>query len=295
MPFSRSRSPESMTRSATSWFSLNEPDCQSIASTSVVLPWSTCATMATLRRSSRWARVFDTARQGSDPVYGVRRPGRPGADRLGQLPRFDSHLAERPAEHDAVPDEVEPRGLRVLLGAVYERHAVVAEHAEVRPQAAEAGAEAGCRDHRVELLARAVGEERDAGLEPFQSRHDPNAARAHRLDDADVEDREVRPLQEVGVGARRCGQAVGLEVRDGDAANRGGDRVDGRDRQMPTRDAEHLGREPEHVAAHDRRGRSHRQRDGRCAVLDEVDGDLGPEFPAPTTSTRRPRNGSPFR
>jgi len=31
------------------------PDCQSMASTRVVLPWSTCATMATLRRSSRVA------------------------------------------------------------------------------------------------------------------------------------------------------------------------------------------------------------------------------------------------
>src|SRR5438874_13173251 len=53
MPFSRSRSIESSTRSATSWFARNEPDCQSIASTSVVLPWSTCATIATLRRSER--------------------------------------------------------------------------------------------------------------------------------------------------------------------------------------------------------------------------------------------------
>ena len=53
MPFSRSRSIESMTRSATSWFARNAPDCQSIASTSVVLPWSTWATMATLRMSVR--------------------------------------------------------------------------------------------------------------------------------------------------------------------------------------------------------------------------------------------------
>ena len=53
MPFSRSRSIESMTRSPTSWFSRNAPDCQSIWSTSVVLPWSTWATMATLRRSAR--------------------------------------------------------------------------------------------------------------------------------------------------------------------------------------------------------------------------------------------------
>src|SRR3954471_9914286 len=53
MPFSRSRSIESMTRSATSWFARNAPDCHSIASTSVVLPWSTWATIATLRRSLR--------------------------------------------------------------------------------------------------------------------------------------------------------------------------------------------------------------------------------------------------
>src|SRR4051794_2414146 len=56
MPFSRSRSIESMTRSATSWFARKAPDCQSIASTSVVFPWSTCATIATLRMSSRARR-----------------------------------------------------------------------------------------------------------------------------------------------------------------------------------------------------------------------------------------------
>ena len=42
-----------MTRSATSWFARKAPDCQSIASTSVVLPWSTWATIATLRMSER--------------------------------------------------------------------------------------------------------------------------------------------------------------------------------------------------------------------------------------------------
>src|SRR4051794_24176249 len=56
MPFSRSRSIESMTRSATSAPSRKAPDCQSIASTRVVLPWSTWATMATLRRSERVSR-----------------------------------------------------------------------------------------------------------------------------------------------------------------------------------------------------------------------------------------------
>ena len=51
MPFSRSRSIESSTRSATCWSSRNAPDCHSSASTSVVLPWSTWATIARLRMS----------------------------------------------------------------------------------------------------------------------------------------------------------------------------------------------------------------------------------------------------
>ena len=49
MPFSRSRSIESITRSLTSAFARNAPDCHNMASTRVVLPWSTWATMATLR------------------------------------------------------------------------------------------------------------------------------------------------------------------------------------------------------------------------------------------------------
>src|SRR6202008_4414920 len=86
IPFSRSRSIESMTRSATSWFSRNEPDCQSIASTSVVLPWSTWAMIATLRRSSRVC----TARQGS--VGGIAQ----GGDADGRL-------------HDRQPDGARER------------------------------------------------------------------------------------------------------------------------------------------------------------------------------------------
>src|SRR4051794_20358697 len=53
IPFSRSRSVESITRSATSCPERNAPDCQSMASTSVVFPWSTWAMIATLRRSER--------------------------------------------------------------------------------------------------------------------------------------------------------------------------------------------------------------------------------------------------
>src|SRR6476660_4873099 len=54
MPFSRSRSPESRMRSvAAAPRCVSAPDCRSIASTRVVLPWSTWATMATLRKSGR--------------------------------------------------------------------------------------------------------------------------------------------------------------------------------------------------------------------------------------------------
>src|SRR5438034_1818583 len=49
MPRSRSSSFESMTRSTTGWLALNMPLCRSMASTSVVLPWSTWAMMAMLR------------------------------------------------------------------------------------------------------------------------------------------------------------------------------------------------------------------------------------------------------
>ena len=53
MPFSRSRSPESMTRSVSSWWAPKAPVWRRSASTRVVLPWSTCATMATFLMSSR--------------------------------------------------------------------------------------------------------------------------------------------------------------------------------------------------------------------------------------------------
>src|ERR1700756_801310 len=49
MPRSRSSSFESMTRSATASLARNVPDWRSMASTRVVLPWSTWAMMAMLR------------------------------------------------------------------------------------------------------------------------------------------------------------------------------------------------------------------------------------------------------
>src|SRR2546428_10594722 len=82
MPFSRSRSIESMIRSATASFWRNRPDCQSMASTSVVLPWSTWAMIATLRMLSRccippsYHVVVQCPRCGGQ---GVRRSSRVGA------------------------------------------------------------------------------------------------------------------------------------------------------------------------------------------------------------------------
>src|SRR4051794_23592727 len=95
MPFSRSRSIESSTRVATSWPTRNAPDCHSIASTSVVLPWSTCATIATFRMSSlatstadrlaAWERRPET---GSQTEAGQRsRVVLGGGDRLRQSVR----------------------------------------------------------------------------------------------------------------------------------------------------------------------------------------------------------------
>ena len=64
MPRSRSRSLESSARSATRWFSRNEPDCCSRRSTRVVLPWSTWAIMAILRSCmGPMGRVFGAVNQ----------------------------------------------------------------------------------------------------------------------------------------------------------------------------------------------------------------------------------------
>ena len=75
MPFSRSRSPESITRSVSSWWAPNAPVWRSSASTRVVLPWSTCATMATFLMSSRVSMGGPTI----DDLGGVPSGGRRGA------------------------------------------------------------------------------------------------------------------------------------------------------------------------------------------------------------------------
>ncbi len=70
MPFSLSRSPESMTRSVSSWLARNAPVWRRRASTRVVLPWSTWATMATFRMSSRLFMGEPTIEDGCGVPYG---------------------------------------------------------------------------------------------------------------------------------------------------------------------------------------------------------------------------------
>ena len=84
MPFSFSRSVLSITRSSNSLWVATEPDCLSMASTNVVLPWSTWAMIATLRRSLR--RDFDIVLKGAFRLVAARfvYAKRPGCfDRIG--------------------------------------------------------------------------------------------------------------------------------------------------------------------------------------------------------------------
>ena len=71
MPRSRSRSLESMTRSATCWLARKAPLCFSSWSTRVVLPWSTWAMMAMLRNFMIVS--FQTLRIGGAPLTLKRR------------------------------------------------------------------------------------------------------------------------------------------------------------------------------------------------------------------------------
>src|SRR5262245_38562060 len=93
MPFSRSRSPESSTRSATRSFARKAPDCHSIASTSVVLPWSTWATIATLRMSSR-VGTTPMLRRGITVRSGAARSRTPGPICRRALERLGRRAAE---------------------------------------------------------------------------------------------------------------------------------------------------------------------------------------------------------
>ena len=108
MPFSRSRSWLSSTRSSTAWLARNAPLCQSMASTSVVFPWSTWATIATFLMSSRAAiatpegRAYAATRSGtcSATICGtpaIWPPGQPSARRDLQVGLRRPIAPSRPA------------------------------------------------------------------------------------------------------------------------------------------------------------------------------------------------------
>src|SRR3990172_5735390 len=69
IPRSRSRSIESMTRSTSASFARNVPVWRSMASTKVVLPWSTWAMIARLRRSVRTAERWVSVVWGMAEAY----------------------------------------------------------------------------------------------------------------------------------------------------------------------------------------------------------------------------------
>src|SRR5512144_1970386 len=136
---------ESRTRSATSWWARNAPDCHSIASTSVVLPWSTCATKATLRRSERVATSRAHCRQ---PV-----------DRRGVVVRLVRRdrvlaLALGPARQQVT-----------LTGQVEQRYAVAARVGDA------------CQLDDDDRAAAGQRREPDRQLRPFRviAQHDPAA------------------------------------------------------------------------------------------------------------------------
>ena len=124
MPFSRSRSLESMTRSWTCSLARKVPLCHSMASTRVVLPWSTWAMMAMLRRSSRRVKVLLLRFLGFPWARCLLRPRKsPGAGKAGgarwmaarRLVRIGSRGTLHHSTPCAAPGEV-PAGGRGRLG-----------------------------------------------------------------------------------------------------------------------------------------------------------------------------------
>src|SRR6266849_3279758 len=101
MPFSRSRSLLSMISVPTSWLSRKVWLCFSRASTSVVLPWSTWAMIATLRMS---CRRFAMVMGGREALYGL---GLKDLSPVGgeSLPRSSRKVGEDEPEHQRHGDD----------------------------------------------------------------------------------------------------------------------------------------------------------------------------------------------
>src|SRR3954471_5580885 len=175
MPFSRSRSIESMTRSLTSWFSRNAPDCHSMASTRVVFPWSTWATIATLRRSSR-TTVWRLLGMRRLRLRGGRRHTardehdreREAAERDLRQPRAERRAQPVAEQRARQPDEERGRQ-RVGADRVLDREDREADrvradevHREVGEEAARRGLVAREQQHRRDAVERRRGAEEAA-------------------------------------------------------------------------------------------------------------------------------------
>src|SRR5579859_1584948 len=103
MPFSRSRSPRSRISVPTCSCSRKTCDCFSRPSTSVVLPWSTCAMIATLRMSCRVASVI---KRFSPWLEAPCRPARCGGASAGQTKAPNVSGLRGPLSCGAIPGDV---------------------------------------------------------------------------------------------------------------------------------------------------------------------------------------------
>src|SRR5205814_6242345 len=102
------------------------------------------------------------------PSVERRRAGRIPGDGAREVLRLDPDPPERAAERDLVPDEVEPRRGRMLVGAVHEWMAALVEDVQVARERLQSSAEAGCGDHRVDRDDASISEHGLAVLEPLE-------------------------------------------------------------------------------------------------------------------------------
>ena len=163
-------------------------------------------------------------------------------------------------------------------------------------EALEPGAEAGGGDHRLRVDARAVYEQDLRAVEAGDRGDDLDEAAAHRADDADVEDRR-RAVARNAVRIPCSGRGSPYAARSGIESFRcvfeiGSTQSGGRCLiAIPISCAGTPA-----VARRTICGGVRTERRVRTAPPSATSVAISaPEFPAPTTSTSRPRNGSGFR
>src|SRR5712691_12515030 len=172
MPFSRSRSIESMMRSATVSFWRKSPDCHSMASTSVVLPWSTWAMIAMFRIDSRCSiRIIlpspprRTCLSASFERAGFALLGEGARGFLEILGEVE--LQRRRLHHDLAPELIEVPAARAHGGAHAERR-VLTHGARQLARGVHVGASGG---HPVDQAGgeRLLGGEEASGQRDFRT------------------------------------------------------------------------------------------------------------------------------